>query len=262
MNQLGEKLETMLEHIDDIEAIINSLLVSSRCKPKNSKESLEFIKNLEGISKTGKECFTNAEKALRKCLDEIDQNTLHISMEFTQKFQTLFKQFHTSPKLSSSPYPPGCGTIPIPLNMLKPFDFVCVRMEDESLSSAINYSYILMMIYSINSDTKNCMVFDPENPRDHFEVSPEDYVPLSSSLPEVPDPKFELAKDSHVLSLWTSGNGSWTTEFYHAQVITPPSEKKPKKHMYSLQFFDEEDTQPYIPDVPAQFVISFPRKWR
>jgi hypothetical protein len=106
-----------------------------------------------------------------------------------------------------------------------------------------------------------CSVFDPTDVDGDIKVidlRKDEWTPLPTVIPEKPLKRWEHAKESTVLSLWPSGDGEWTTEFYKATVKMQPCERPDNQERgYSLDFGDDSRAI-----VPEKFVVAFPDAWR
>jgi SAGA-associated factor 29 len=139
------------------------------------------------------------------------------------------------------PYPPLCGNIPA--DPSRPLDVGAF------VAALIGEDYSLCHIVAVDGNRLLLSDVDPSNPT-QFESTADQVLPLPTSLPNRLTETTEFPPQSTVLALWPEDD-SWTTAFYRATVLKPPSENR---SCYRLRF--ELITKPM--DVPPGYVIGYP----
>jgi hypothetical protein len=137
------------------------------------------------------------------------------------------------------PYPPLCGSRPPDPDSRLPLGaFVAVRL-----------SQFWALCYVIAQDGDGYLVCDAEShPGTGFHADLAVIVPLPTSLPDKKTKATEFAAGARVLALWPE-DGLWTSVFYEATVLKPPSDTGDG---YKLKFdgFGKPIT------IPQSFVID------
>ena len=78
-------------------------------------------------------------------------------------------------------------------------------------------------------------------------------IPLPTSLPDRNIKAVEFPPKTRVLSLFPESNDSWTSVFYEADVVKPPSETG---SYYKLKFLDDSGKSR---DIPPKHIVELPR---
>jgi SAGA-associated factor 29 len=139
------------------------------------------------------------------------------------------------------PYPPLCGALPADGNNPLPIG--------SFVAAEINSMWSLCYIVGIEGTDFLLADVDPES-YGTFKMAFDAVLPLPTSLPKSLTTWTEFESGSKVLALWPE-ESSWTTVFYPATVLKPPSETRSG---YQLHF----ESGPKSTDVRADYVIRFP----
>lgn len=142
------------------------------------------------------------------------------------------------------PFPPLCGALPPKDNTKLPLSsFVCAKAGEE---------WTLCYIVSYNND--KYMICDAESETGAaWEVDASEVYPLPTSLPNRRTKYAEYPTGTRVLALWPEGADAWTSVFYMADVIKPPSESG--DDCYRLKFVEDADK---TKSVPPNYIIRAP----
>lgn len=142
------------------------------------------------------------------------------------------------------PYPPLCGAIPSNQDTsIDIYDYVAVFNNDQYL-----------LCYISDYDGVNFTVVDADTEKQPFKRKRSDITPLPLYTPIKPDPKAEFPAGKKVLALYPNDSDNWTSIFYPAKVLKPPS--KFKKEFYSLEFDNDSETGAL--KIPEKFVVRIP----
>ena len=167
----------------------------------------------------------------------------HIQTPPTPILDTFLKQ--QLPKVGL-PYPPLCGAIPALDNCILPVSsYVAARVDEQ---------WTLCYVLGVDEDSYELCDVDPSETVSNFSVKHSDVIPLPTCLPDRRTKFAEYPVNSEVMALWPDGNG-WTSVFYKARVIKPPSETGDG---YRLKFL--EDSGEKAKGVPPNFVIPLPQE--
>jgi len=148
--------------------------------------------------------------------------------------------------INSFPYPPLCGATPPNLQVsLQIDDFVAAKLEND---------YVLCYIAGITGNSYTIVDCDTDKPSP-ISLPKESVIPLPTSIPDRSNSYVEYVIGTKVLSLYPAGDDEWTSVFYPATVIQPPSKRECG---YGLQFAEDNEFD-WI-SVPEQFVIPFPNE--
>jgi hypothetical protein len=141
----------------------------------------------------------------------------------------------------ASPYPPLCGSIPLPPTMTLPLGaFVAARLSDD-----------WTLCYVAAEDAGGYLVCDADSDSEAptlFPFRASAVLPLPTSLPDRKGRGCEFDRGARVLALWPEGR-IWTSVFYPATISKAPSETA---HSYTLDF--DGWTKPM--KIPPGYVIA------
>lgn len=142
------------------------------------------------------------------------------------------------------PFPPLCGALPPKGNTPLPLSsFVCAKDEEQwTLCYIVSYSGDKYMICDAESETGTA-----------WEVDSKEVYPLPTSLPNRRTKYAEYPPGTRVLALWPEGSDTWTSVFYMADVVKPPSESG--DDCYRLKFVEDADK---TKSVPPNYIIRAP----
>ena len=149
------------------------------------------------------------------------------------------------------PYPALCGAMPLPRDQIIPRgSFACVPQDG---------GYILAYVLWFDPETNSYHVCDAEPQGDsvvEFVVPADQVLPLPTSSPARRSKATTHPVDAKVLALWPDENGTWTSVFYSAVVLTQPTTSP---GWYHLQFEStDDDSAPYFADVPERYIVLAP----
>lgn len=167
----------------------------------------------------------------------------------------MLDNFYKTPLIpKSGPLPNYAGIFAYNRKKPAPRQFICARIKK---------NFFLMLIVKGNDKEVYCV--DPASTENQVTINTvqnNDWMPLTSIIPEKPNPKYECSKGGHVLSLYLSDDG-WTSEFYEAIVILSPSDNNRLNHGrgYTLDFGSDGMTNDIVPNIPEQYVVKFPESW-
>ena len=161
------------------------------------------------------------------------------------KLQKLVFQFMNE-RLSvlPSPYAPLCGALPLPQDQIIPNGyFVCVPNED---------MYILAIVIGFDPSKGSYHVCDADPEATEVSeiiISADLVIPMPTSSPARRTKATTYAPKTRVYSLWPDEQGGWTTVFYPATVVQPPTTLPA---WYLLSF---DGDPPINASVPEKFVV-------
>lgn len=263
-NEFIKKLNALKVSIDQLDNDIKAIAVHElHFQPnKNDYQTnhvVNEIKKFNGlIVKQYETSISNAKDLLQfvnHMLQEANKEKLVTSSE--QQIPTkaaiaaIMHDFFTSKiKTKAPPTPVYCGCYAFRNKIPKEGHFVCARIDG---------SFILMIVAHYADGI--CSVYDPTDENNEIKIiklKNEDWTPLPTIIPERPIKRWEHPKDSTVLSLWPTQDGSWTTVFYPATVKLQPCERaEAELRGYELDFGDNQ-----LHIVPEKFVVTYPEQWQ
>ena len=142
------------------------------------------------------------------------------------------------------PFPPLCGAVPLEPGCVLPVSSFVAAMVDDH--------WTLCRIVAVDDTTYDLRDAVSSEDSNVYTAKHSDVIPLPTSLPDRRTRFAEYAAGQEVLALWLDGD-VWTSVFYKAVVVKPPSETGDD---YRLKYL--EDSGDKLKSVPASYVVRAP----
>lgn len=157
----------------------------------------------------------------------------------------MFEIFKTRKlPISYIPYPDLCGCLPLGDGKEIPVgSFIASKLDDEDP----------VLCYVVDEKDGKYLVVDADSQEPTIiEKEKSECFPLPTSLPDRSTTQVEYPVGTKVLALYPMNDDDWTSVFYRATVVQPPSKRSSG---YGLKFEDDKFDQV---DVPVQFITIDP----
>lgn len=274
-NELVEVAKGLSKTLTELQPLVADLNVSCdpmylELRPQNfvslSAKYTAAIGDLDKIIRESQKALAISERGFylsrpqtpnqqNEIISKTSQNTLTVERSSSnRKKSTLGNQVHKPHEMfeffknrklpiSYLPYPGLCGCLPLEEDKEIPVDsFVASKLDDEPV-----------LCYVIGQKEGKYLVVDADSQEPVIvEKDRSECFPLPTSLPDRSTTQVEYPVGTKVLALYPDNENDWSSVFYPATVVQPPSKRSSG---YGLKFEDDKFDQI---DVPIQFITIDP----